>query len=330
VSRGGAGEVYASGALMENRGSGSLGGPPLAPWVAEPYRLWSLFEMIPLFAEVVAKAASALSALRRDFDNMDGDTRIAEDRRDQLIGILGVLRNDCEALGLRSSVAQIDRLRGRLAAQANLLHSDVREQLADLSRRFEDDLKATLCFFIPHDREKYWKANRPFGPDVFARFSSTRIDLEEAGNCLACRRSTAAVFHLMRVMEVGLRALGATLNDPYLDPGRNRSWEKILRGCNAQLREEPGRRVQEWQDDPTFFAGATATLMAVKDAWRNPTMHVEINYDDERALDVWNAVGGFMRHLATKLSDPVFTPPEEDPSPSTASGQGPPSSPGSS
>ena len=43
--------------------------------------------------------------------------------------------------------------------------------------------------------------------------------------------------------------------------------------------------------------------MAVKDAWRNPTMHVEITYTEEMALDVFRHVQAFMRHLATKLSE---------------------------
>ncbi|HTE83781.1 MAG TPA: hypothetical protein VK821_03540 [Dehalococcoidia bacterium] len=64
-----------------------------------------------------------------------------------------------------------------------------------------------------------------------------------------------------------------------------------------------GQRSPEWATDDPFFSGATAFLMAVKDAWRNPTVHVEINYDEEKALDVWNSVKAFMRHLATKLGE---------------------------
>jgi hypothetical protein len=44
-------------------------------------------------------------------------------------------------------------------------------------------------------------------------------------------------------------------------------------------------------------------LRAVKDAWRNPTMHVRIAYDEEESRDVWNTVRVFMRHLATKLEE---------------------------
>ena len=44
-------------------------------------------------------------------------------------------------------------------------------------------------------------------------------------------------------------------------------------------------------------------LPAVKDAWRNPTMHVRIDYTEEQALDIYGNVRGFMQHLATRLSE---------------------------
>jgi hypothetical protein len=107
----------------------------------------------------------------------------------------------------------------------------------------------------------------------------------------------------MRVVEVGLRALGASLNDARLEPSRNPSWDSILKKCDEEISRRLAERSQEWREDDAFFSSATANLRAVKDAWRNPTMHVEQHYGEETALDVWNAVRGFMRHLATKLRD---------------------------
>jgi hypothetical protein len=44
-------------------------------------------------------------------------------------------------------------------------------------------------------------------------------------------------------------------------------------------------------------------MIAVKDAWRNPTVHVEQDYNEETALDAWNAARAFMRQLAQKLKE---------------------------
>ena len=110
----------------------------------------------------------------------------------------------------------------------------------------------------------------------------------------------ACVFYLMRVLEVGLRALGSSLNNPTLDPKHNPSWEAILKKCDDEL-AKPMKSCPQWKTDDLFYSKATANLRAIKNAWRNPTMHVEISYEADEAEDVFNAVRGFMRHLSTKL-----------------------------
>lgn len=77
---------------------------------------------------------------------------------------------------------------------------------------------------------------------------------------------TAAVFHLMRVMEVGLRALAAALNDPSMDPRTNPTWERILGRCDAELQKPRNQRSPAWAADDVFFSDAVANLRAVKDA----------------------------------------------------------------
>jgi hypothetical protein len=138
---------------------------------------------------------------------------------------------------------------------------------------------------------------------VADRFQSAAVDIEEAGKCLALSRATACVFHLMRVMEAGLRALAGSLKDPDLDPKRNPTWDAMLKKCRTELAKPVSQRVPEWVADEPFFSGAATRLMGVKDAWRNPTMHVEISYTEDQGLDVWNHVAAFMKHLATTLQE---------------------------
>ncbi len=156
---------------------------------------------------------------------------------------------------------------------------------------------------IPDNRLKYFDSPRViFGESVVSKFPSAEYDIEEAGKCYAVGRETAAVFHLMRVMEVGLRSLALTLKDERLDPKRNPSWESILKKCDEELAKPLKDRSVEWRADEAFYSTATANLRAVKDAWRNPTMHVERTYNEDTALEVWNAVQAFMRHLSIKLN----------------------------
>jgi DNA topoisomerase IA len=42
---------------------------------------------------------------------------------------------------------------------------------------------------------------------------------------------------------------------------------------------------------------------AVKDAWRNATMHVENKYTEEEARRIYDAVRGFMMKLASRMDE---------------------------
>ncbi len=54
-------------------------------------------------------------------------------------------------------------------------------------------------------------AAQPFGLKVFNAFDKARFDAEQTALCLVAGAPTAAVFHMMRVVEWGVRALGADL-----------------------------------------------------------------------------------------------------------------------
>jgi hypothetical protein len=178
------------------------------------------------------------------------------------------------------------------------------EQFArELQVRIEDESSLRSYFDLRPEQTALYEAVAPFGEEVGKAFPSAAGDIEEAAKCIALDRGTAGVFHLMRVIELGLRTLGKSLNDSTLDPKTNPTWERILHKCDTQLGLEYKKRCDEWRKDGAFYSEATANLRAVKDAWRNPTLHIERSYDPERALEVFQAVKGFMRHLAGRLSE---------------------------
>jgi len=175
--------------------------------------------------------------------------------------------------------------------------------IEELDGRLRDELESVWFMHVPDSAAKLYNNPRGGWEETIMKFPSIVLDLEEAKKCSALSRYTASVFHLMRVIETGLRALGKSLNDNSLDPKTNPTWEKILRRCDTELQKPLAHRSPQWQQNEHFFSEATANIRAVKDAWRNPTLHVEQVYDEERARDVFNAVTAFMRHLATNISE---------------------------
>jgi hypothetical protein len=143
----------------------------------------------------------------------------------------------------------------------------------------------------------YFEQPKLFGDDVLAKFPSANRDIFEAGTCLALERATACVMHLMRVCEVGLKVLAAALSVP-----QQNNWgaylQRIDEALNARIRSSGAR-----SSDEQFYAEARVTLDGVRIAWRNPTMHTENNYSQERAEEILISVRALMRHLATTLSE---------------------------
>jgi len=204
-------------------------------------------------------------------------------------------------LGLTLPVKTGRRFLKRLKGREAVNYSHLREFVKEFHGRVSDDLSDTNLWAVPRERNRFLEG-QTFGKDVENAFGKASKDISEASRCLALGRATASVFHLMRVTEIGLQALGRSLNDPTLDPKTNPSWEKILARGDRELGKPLNERSPEWRSNEEFFSTAHANLRAVKDGWRNKTIHVERDYDSEDAEEVWNAVRGFMRQLAKKLS----------------------------
>ena len=168
---------------------------------------------------------------------------------------------------------QLQELSGRLLAIHNLLRDELSEGQA-----------------LKH-RVQYLNAKEPlFGLEVHACFGAAIDDIEEAGNCLATDNGTAAVFHLMRVMECGLKALGKELGIPYAP-----SWESYI---NQTPHPKRPRKVKK---NLKFYKEILGDLQSVKFVWRNPTMHIDRKYSPDEAEEIFKSVRRFMQRLAAFL-----------------------------
>ena len=248
----------------------------------------------------------ALGAIHGMFNLRETGT-IPESIRMLIKERLGVAEEDCAELGLVLSVKSIRRtlrlIESGEESGKELTTKDVTARFEDLTERLLDEMESILFFSLDSSKRRFYDEPQLFGEAVAQSFPSAADDIEEAGKCLALSRATACVFHLMRVMEHGLRAVGKSLNDPSIDPERNPTWKMVLTKFDSELQKSLANRSSEWMEDDAFFSGVAASLHAVKDAWRNPTMHVRISYTEEQALDVYNSVRGFMRHIAKKVAE---------------------------
>jgi hypothetical protein len=160
----------------------------------------------------------------------------------------------------------------------------------------------TAVYVLDHSKTKHFEdAIDLFGQDVIGKFPGIAYEVDEASKCFAVHRNTACVFHLMRTMEIGIQAVRRCLRipDPIKDSERN--WGAILRAFKNEIERGSKASPSLWTGaDKAFFEDVHASLDAVRNAWRNTTMHVENKYTGEEADHIYGAVRGFMRKLASR------------------------------
>jgi hypothetical protein len=175
-----------------------------------------------------------------------------------------------------------------------------------LQERMEDECSLRKFMALSTQDAAYVFPDGPlFGAEVEQKYPSAAFEIDEAGKCFGLSRPTAAVFHLMRTMEVAINATGACLNIPPPVKDAERNWGRILEKIKAELdrRNAPNQKLWATPADRTFFAEAYASLDAVRVAWRNTTMHVENKYSPDEAEHIFGSVRGFMRKLASRCDE---------------------------
>lgn len=159
----------------------------------------------------------------------------------------------------------------------------------------ESDTKIAMT--IPTERGKYFEPKKPlFGQPIADRFPEASEDIVDAGRCLAFGQGTATVMHLMRVLEVGLKALADALGIPYAT-----SWESYLGQIQKQIAAKHATKTRKWIKSEKFFRDVSGDLMTIKQAWRNPTMHVDRKFYPDEAEVIFGAARTLMQTLAEGL-----------------------------
>ncbi|KKN09485.1 hypothetical protein LCGC14_1046020, partial [marine sediment metagenome] len=273
------------------------------PWVENPYRPISLGELMNRFQAQWFIALAARLGKAQVAGQIYPATELTPSERKESIDAFATWMPHLAGLGFIAPAKAVSRWMTRLADGEPITFSEYGRWAEDMETRLVEAAEDVLFLALSANETALVTAYRPFGEGVASNFPSAAYDIAEAGQCLALHRSTGCVFHLMRVMEYGLRAVGKSLNDPKLVAAHNPTWGRILTRCKQELEKQKSKRSPEWKKHDVFYSGAYAHLLGVKEAWRNPTMHIASKYTEEEAQDIWSHVKAFMAHLAAKLAE---------------------------
>ncbi len=242
---------------------------------------------------IFATLEAQLGILTQRDDEGWTDQLISDDTRVSGTKIADALERSFGPLGFVASTETMIRWRQAIS-NPDTTYKQLRLLWGEYKGRLLDEIKATSMFSIDPNQERLFTGVDHFGPTVASVFTDAQFDIEEAARCLALDRSTASVFHVMRVLEIALQRFGTKIGLASVD----KNWQTLLNNVRGQVNRLP----QNTDPEKEYHAQASeilAHLQAVKDAWRNATMHPRSSYTPEQAREVWTHA----KPLAIKIAE---------------------------
>lgn len=175
-------------------------------------------------------------------------------------------------LNLAGVAAQ--RIRAKFE-DSNYKQHALAEDLRDLRQRLQDELKTRQFVYVEPGYAEFYKVSDLFGQEVSDVFPEAIDDIQDAGSALALGLSTSCVLHLMRVVDVGLKALAKELDVPYAP-----NWGVYLDKIKMNISTKHSLKPSEWKEKETFCRDLSGDLMTIKQAWRTQ----KFNYDERLDL----------------------------------------------
>jgi hypothetical protein len=257
-----------------------------------PYhRVVTILEILDTSAEVFWRLSSMVGQLMIRLEN----NQISEATLSVASASLGELSRACKHLQLRFTSNQIDRIYEHLFGDNRGPVAALRPMLMELHTRILEELSDRFFLSLPPDDiDLYIQKEPPFGIEVASKFPQMSEDISEAGKCLSLGRSTVAVFHLMRVMEIAVQIFGGAIGGVQFASEKN--WQNILDETNKKIKS-----LDQKQQKTKQYAEAASYLYDVKLAWRNEVMHPKQTYTHEEGKAIFAAVGAFLKDLVMLL-----------------------------
>jgi hypothetical protein len=245
--------------------------------------------------------ASIERAANPECVRVQGDEIVSDETRNHVAVWVIEIQKHCEEIGLSLAIDHAKRFLWRL--ERKMTYSDIFHGITELKDRIFDEMKGELFLYVPHSEAEFYEPIDAFGPEVSSAFPSIWNDVREAHTCYALDRPTAAVFHLMRVLEIALVSLGKVFEFTFSHTNWGPAIDQIeckVRGMSA---DPNWKSLPDWKDQQEFYSQVVNYLAVTKDAWRNYTAHARGNFDQKQAKVMLLNVKLFMQKLAERISE---------------------------
>jgi hypothetical protein len=257
----------------------------------QPFRLISILSMLRFHAEKFLGIKHLVDQVA-SYAHYREDVKLEEDIHIKLKEDADLLISMLSDLELKASAKFAQLYRDRLN-YTDIIDDSISHLFWSLYISIKNEFENQIFLMIPSKKAIFYDSGiQFFNQEVKDRFSDLIYDIDEACKCYAFGRSTACIFHLMRIMEKAVQQLGNTFGVPLVD---EKNWQTILtKTRNAVENKYPNERDR----NRIQYENTIAQLESVKIAWRNPTMHPKSTYTEDEAENLLRVVKMFMNDLA--------------------------------
>lgn len=194
---------------------------------------------------------------------------------------------------------RINVIKGKM--QADFKFGDFIHQIEVLREAVDSGLKNQLIYRYPNEKGHVLKTWKVQWASVTKAFPSATPDIFAAVDCWALGHGTSCVFHSMRILEHGLRALATNLGKEF----DTQNWQNIIDQIESEIKSQSKTlpRGIEKNERLKFLSEAAKEFTYFKDGWRNYVSHNRATYDEHQARSVMEHTKSFMVNLSSMLKE---------------------------
>jgi hypothetical protein len=292
--------------------SQELAALPVCLWRENPNRLVSLWSLMQKFeADMCCGVIAAIMEREQAASTSPPRSNVPGPWIDRMKTALVGIKLVAVDAGLVETAAFVDRIHRDFGSSISV--EKFMYSLSHLRELMESEMKKQLFLSVPQPLAHLYEQEKPMGDSVYSNFASARLDISEAGSCLACGRNNAAMHHLMLAVEVGLRELGKDRQIPSAISGSIdfKQWGQIIKELEisvAAIQQWPNSEAKD--DAHKFYNSTLSELRAFNDGWRRHLAHARSHkFADTEALALWEHVERFFTGLSSKISEGNYTLP---------------------
>ncbi|MDG4890468.1 hypothetical protein [Mesorhizobium sp. WSM4887] len=231
-------------------------------------------------------------------DTGDYQELVPDDKAEKVQKWLRLWRLSSVEFELDHVTNSIDRLSKRLNNGA--MYRDLEYGFNAIKDALDDGLEGHFIYRYPAHRARILSEWKNDWRAVYTRFPESVNDIRVGVDLWALQHHTASVFHMMRVLEIGLRALAHDLQLSFTIE----NWQNIVDRIEAAIKQQQKSlpRGEERNSRLQFLGEAAKEFSYFKDGWRNYVSHNKTDYDEHQSRSVMEHVSHFMAILAKGLT----------------------------